>query len=225
MEEDGDGFINMVYRISDGTYHLIVKQSTAEPRCKGDFTLDVNRFKLEYESMQIRKAIVPDLIPDLYDCDDENRIFITEDVSRLRISRFQLLKGLLTRFWRNRLPVIWRPITSTHRSSIWTARPSGICPCIYEFHHAGYYGCGHVPHQRLSGRHCGTSAGSGFCHIFQENLRRPRRSFIQTEASSSFHDQGRVSDPRRLTYVQHLCQPDGGKDHRYGIHVLRTVLL
>ena len=51
VEEDGDGFINMVYRISDGTYHLIVKQSTAEPRCKGDFTLDVNRFKLEYESM------------------------------------------------------------------------------------------------------------------------------------------------------------------------------
>ena len=63
VEEDGDGFINMVFRVSDGKYHLIVKQSTAEPRCKGDFVLDVNRFKLEYESMQIRKAIVPDLIP------------------------------------------------------------------------------------------------------------------------------------------------------------------
>lgn len=94
VEEDGDGFINMVFRVSDGKYFLIVKQSTAEPRCKGDFVLDVNRFKLEYESMQIRKAIIPDLIPDLYDCDDENRIFITEDVSRLRISRFQLLKGV-----------------------------------------------------------------------------------------------------------------------------------
>ena len=93
VEEDGDGFINMVYRVSDGTYHLIVKQSTAEARCADELTLDLNRFKLEYESMQIRKAIIPDLIPDLYDCDDENRIFITEDVSRLRISRFQLLKG------------------------------------------------------------------------------------------------------------------------------------
>ena len=93
VEEDGDGFINMVYRVSDGKYFLIVKQSNIEPRCKGDMTLDINRYKLEYESMQIRKAIVPDLIPDLYDLDTENRIFITEDVSRLRISRFQLLKG------------------------------------------------------------------------------------------------------------------------------------
>ena len=94
VEEDGDGFINFVFRVSDGTYHLIVKQSTAGSRSNIPYALDVNRFKLEYHSMQIRKAIVPDLIPDLYDCDDENRIFITEDVSRLRISRFQLLKGV-----------------------------------------------------------------------------------------------------------------------------------
>lgn len=94
VEEDGDGFINFVYRVSDGKYHLIVKQSTVDSRLGIGHVLDINRFKLEYESMQIRKAIVPDLLPDLYDCDDENRIFITEDVSRLRISRFQLLKGV-----------------------------------------------------------------------------------------------------------------------------------
>ena len=44
--------------------------------------------------MKICAAIVPDLIPKLYDCDEENRVFITEDVSYLRISRFQLLKGV-----------------------------------------------------------------------------------------------------------------------------------
>ena len=32
VEEDGDGFINMVYRISDGTYHLIVKNSPPPSR-------------------------------------------------------------------------------------------------------------------------------------------------------------------------------------------------
>ena len=53
VEEDGDGFINMVYRVSDGTYHLIVKQSTAEARCADELTLDLNRFKLEYESMPV----------------------------------------------------------------------------------------------------------------------------------------------------------------------------
>lgn len=94
VEEDGDGFINFVYRVSDGEHHLIIKQSRVNARSEGAFVLDLDRYKLEYESMKIRHAIVPDLIPEVYDCDEENRIFITEDVSRLRISRFQLLKGV-----------------------------------------------------------------------------------------------------------------------------------
>ena len=48
LEEDGDGFINFVYRVSDGTHHLIVKQSRVESRSKGSYALDINRFKLEY---------------------------------------------------------------------------------------------------------------------------------------------------------------------------------
>ena len=67
VEEDGDGFINFVYRVSDGVHHLIVKQSTLESRSKGSFTLDLNRYKLEYDAMKICAAIVPDLIPKLYD--------------------------------------------------------------------------------------------------------------------------------------------------------------
>ena len=39
VEEDGDGFINFVYRVSDGEHHLIVKQSTLEARSKGSFTV------------------------------------------------------------------------------------------------------------------------------------------------------------------------------------------
>ena len=62
VEEDGDGFINFVYRVSDGEHHLIVKQSTLEARSKGSFTLDLNRYKLEYDAMKICAAIVPDLI-------------------------------------------------------------------------------------------------------------------------------------------------------------------
>ena len=44
VEEDGDGFINFVYRVSDGKHHLIVKQSTLEARSKGSFTLDLHRY-------------------------------------------------------------------------------------------------------------------------------------------------------------------------------------
>ena len=44
--------------------------------------------------MKMWAAIVPYLILKLIDCDVENRVFFTEDVSYLRISRFQLLKGV-----------------------------------------------------------------------------------------------------------------------------------
>ena len=93
-EEDGDGFINHVFRVSDGTHNLIVKQSRPSARADIGVTVDRNRYRLEYRSMQIRHAIVPDLVPDIYDCDDENLTFITEDVSYLSITRFQLLKGV-----------------------------------------------------------------------------------------------------------------------------------
>ncbi|MBQ9156607.1 MAG: phosphotransferase [Eubacterium sp.] len=93
-EEDGDGFINFVFRVSDGEHHLIVKQSTVQARSGGSFQLDINRYKLEYDSLLLRRAIVPDLVPAVYDLDTENRVFITEDVSYLKISRFQLLKGV-----------------------------------------------------------------------------------------------------------------------------------
>lgn len=94
VEEDGDGFINFVFRVSNKDFKLIVKQSRPDSRMGGHNDIDLDRFKLEYDSMKIRKAIIPEMIPDLYDCDMENRIFITQDVSHLRISRFQLLKGV-----------------------------------------------------------------------------------------------------------------------------------
>jgi 5-methylthioribose kinase len=93
-EEDGDGFINFVYRVSDGEHFLIVKQSTEAPRIGGDMAVDVNRYKLEYDSLILRRAIAPDFVPKVYDLDTENRVFISEDVSYLKISRFQLLKGV-----------------------------------------------------------------------------------------------------------------------------------
>lgn len=90
IEEDGDGFLNYVFRVSDGHYKLIVKQSRSTGR-RGNFTdLPENRSELEYQSMEIRKAIVPDLLPDLYFYDGQNHIFATEDVSHLKIIRFQL---------------------------------------------------------------------------------------------------------------------------------------
>lgn len=95
VEEDGDGFINFVFRVSDGCHPLIVKQSRLTDRRGFGIEIDADRYRLEYRTMQIRHAIVPDLVPAIYDCDDENRVIITEDVSHLKITRFQLFKGVI----------------------------------------------------------------------------------------------------------------------------------
>lgn len=93
-EEDGDGFINFVFRVSDGIHNVIVKQCRPDSRMISDFnSLPIDRCELEYDTMMIRKAIVPEYVPKLYCIDHENKVFITEDVSYLRIMRFQLMKS------------------------------------------------------------------------------------------------------------------------------------
>lgn len=94
-EEDGDGYLNFIYRVSDGTCNLILKQGRSEGRVAGFSDLSSERSRLEYESMELRKAIAPEYIPELYFFDAENRIFATEDVSYLQISRFQLNKSIM----------------------------------------------------------------------------------------------------------------------------------
>lgn len=92
-EEDGDGFLNFVYRVSDGNKKLIVKQARSKGRRAAFNTLPVERGRYEYQSMELRKSIVPEYVPDLYFFDDENHIFVSEDVSHLKIIRFQLNKS------------------------------------------------------------------------------------------------------------------------------------
>lgn len=94
-EEDGDGFINFVFRVSDGVHNMIIKQCRPDSRMVDKFNdLPVDRCELEYSTMMIRKAIVPEYIPELYFIDHENKVFVAEDVSYLRIMRFQLLKSV-----------------------------------------------------------------------------------------------------------------------------------
>lgn len=92
-EEDGDGYLNFIFRVSDGNRNVIVKQGRTVGRNEDFTNLSTERTRLEYESMMIRKAIVPEYIPDLYFYDEENQVFVTEDVSYLKIMRFQLNKS------------------------------------------------------------------------------------------------------------------------------------
>ncbi|MBR5047424.1 MAG: phosphotransferase [Eubacterium sp.] len=93
MEEDGDGYINFVFRVSDGNYKLIIKQAREKGRVVDIETLPLNRVELEYESMKFRSVIVPEYIPKVYFFDKENYVLVTEDVSHLSIMRFALNRG------------------------------------------------------------------------------------------------------------------------------------
>lgn len=94
-EDQGDGFINFVYRIKNADKSYILKQ--AKPYMKKEIlglNIPVERNKLEYETIKLKSAIVNEYIPKINYIDQKNNIFIMEDVSYLKILRFQLCKNI-----------------------------------------------------------------------------------------------------------------------------------
>ncbi len=92
-EEDGDGYVNYVFRVSDGKRKMILKQGRSVGRVTGHTGMDLARTSIEYDYMKIGRVIVPEYIPELYFYDDENLVFAVEDISYLKICRFQLNKS------------------------------------------------------------------------------------------------------------------------------------
>lgn len=92
---EGDGYCNYVFRVSDADGHsYIVKQSTEHLKRRGR-ALTPTRNRFEYEIMELRAKIVPQYVPALYLGDPENNVFIMEDVSNLKLIRFQMNKNHL----------------------------------------------------------------------------------------------------------------------------------
>ena len=86
---EGDGYCNFVFRVADAHSSYIVKQSTSHLRRRGQ-PITPKRNRYEYEIMQLRSKIVPQYVPSLYHGDFENNIFIMEDVSNLKLVRYQM---------------------------------------------------------------------------------------------------------------------------------------
>ena len=89
---EGEGYCNYIFRLSDGKHSIIVKQAAAVLRRRAIFTVDPVRNRYECEIMKIRWKIVPQYVPEVFFGDDENHIIVMEDVSNLRLIRFQLMK-------------------------------------------------------------------------------------------------------------------------------------
>lgn len=90
-EIEGDGYCNYVFYVSDSNHSVIVKQSPyLLPRRGSVLTPTRNRY--EAEIMKLRAAIVPQYVPKLYYVDHDNNILIMEDVSNLKLVRFEFNK-------------------------------------------------------------------------------------------------------------------------------------
>jgi 5-methylthioribose kinase len=94
-EDDGDGFVNHIYRVWDETGRsVILKQAKPYLKLFGEgVPLTAKRNQLESEIIKLRSAITPEYLPEMYHLDPENNLFIYEDCGRLKIMRFELIKG------------------------------------------------------------------------------------------------------------------------------------
>ncbi|MCI6859412.1 MAG: phosphotransferase [Eubacterium sp.] len=92
QEEDGDGYVNYIYRVHTPSQAFVVKQGLPRSRVT-EQAIGTYRNRLEYDSMRILYAIVPEYVPKPIFQDEENHVFVMEDVSELKIVRFALNKN------------------------------------------------------------------------------------------------------------------------------------
>ena len=89
-EEAGDGYVNYIFIVRTNKISLVVKQSRESARMSGG-EMPLTRNHLEFDAMKGFNAIAPQYVPKVYFIDDENRVFVMEDVSTngRMIARFQ----------------------------------------------------------------------------------------------------------------------------------------
>ncbi|MBC3887582.1 S-methyl-5-thioribose kinase [Acetobacterium paludosum] len=94
-EDDGDGFVNHIYRVWDETgKSVILKQAKPHMRVLGEAAkLTTKRNQTEAEIIKLRTAITPEYLPKMYHVDQGNNLFVYEDCGHLKIMRFELIKG------------------------------------------------------------------------------------------------------------------------------------
>lgn len=89
-----DGYINYIYAARQADKSFIIKHS--KDRIISDIDLgliDPKRNYLEYMTFRLREGLAPQMVPEVYFADQENHLFIMEDLSNQSISRFFLSRG------------------------------------------------------------------------------------------------------------------------------------
>ncbi|MHC0038652.1 S-methyl-5-thioribose kinase [Pseudoneobacillus sp. C159] len=94
--EIGDGNLNLVFRITDGSTGkgIIIKQALPYAKVVGEsWPLTLKRAKIEADALKLFGKIVPDYVPVVHFTDDLLAITVMEDLSHLSIARTGLIRG------------------------------------------------------------------------------------------------------------------------------------
>ena len=92
-EEDGDGYVNHIYRIRTKKDAYVLKQGLKKARVSA-MDMEMSRIQLEYDCMCIRYSIMPEYTPYPIFYDPANNLFVMENVSDLKVARFQFNKNV-----------------------------------------------------------------------------------------------------------------------------------
>ena len=93
--EIGDGNLNMVFQITDKKHgkSIILKQALPHLRVIGDtWPLTIDRSRIEAEALKLQDSICPAMVPKVYFNDTDMALAIYEDLSHMKILRFELMK-------------------------------------------------------------------------------------------------------------------------------------
>ena len=94
-KEIGDGNLNLVFRIADeiSGKSIIFKQALPHLRVVGEsWPLTIDRSRIEAEAMKLQHSICPDMVPKIYLNDQDMALSVIEDLSYLKIMRFELME-------------------------------------------------------------------------------------------------------------------------------------
>lgn len=94
-KEIGDGNLNLVFHIVDENTgkSIIFKQALPHLRVVGDsWPLTIDRSRIETEAMRLQGEICEGMVPTVYYNDVDMALSIVEDLSYLRIMRFELME-------------------------------------------------------------------------------------------------------------------------------------
>lgn len=90
-DSNADGLVNFIFKVKTTRGSFVVKQARPYLQRLGEgHPMPVERNRIEYQAMRVKGALTPAYVPEILFTDNDNAVFISEDLSDLKIMRYQM---------------------------------------------------------------------------------------------------------------------------------------